>query len=227
MKRNLLATEGVRLKAHQIKVVGWPRIDKLIEAQRCLPLKTTQLSTNPKQIKVLWAPTHGSEGVAEPVSSYPAFLPYEKELSQIFDFRASLHPNVRPSKTPTFEQLLDADVVIADRGTMVYEAWALGKPVIFPTWLIGKGNVSRNKGSAENYIYKEKIGLHASSFEEMLGMIMTAKAPDKRVTDFMEDYLPSRTLGKSYELISDAVNEIWDSKNLKIKKKVKLPAAEE
>jgi len=29
---------------------------------------------------------------------------------------------------------LNADVVISDSSTMIYEAWALGKPVVFCDW---------------------------------------------------------------------------------------------
>jgi len=179
------------------------------------------LTETSQKIKVLWAPTHGASNAKHIVSSYPSFLPYEEKLKKLFDYEASLHPNVRPSKTPTFQKLIDADVVIADRGTMVYEAWALGKPVIFPSWLIKKGNIKTCPGSAENLIFQEKIGLHARSFEELIGMIYTATSPDQRVRAFMEDYLPESTRGKSYELIAEAVDEIRKSKDLRIKKKAK------
>jgi len=43
---------------------------------------------------------------------------------------------------PTMQPLVDADVVIADAGSTIYEAWALGKPVIFPDWL-GKGRSAK------------------------------------------------------------------------------------
>ena len=49
-----------------------------------------------------------------------------------FDFEVSLHPRNRKDKRPTTYGILDCDYVISDFGTMVYEAWALGKPVIFP-----------------------------------------------------------------------------------------------
>jgi CDP-glycerol glycerophosphotransferase (TagB/SpsB family) len=225
LKRRILQAEGVELDENQIKVVGWPRIDSLLAAQReqRKDFKRMVKKANPfRKIKVLWAPTHGQPS-KEPLSSYPEFLPYEDRLKEIFDYEASLHPNVRESKTPTFQKLLDADVVIADRGTLVYEAWALGKPVIFPSWIIKQANLKAGIGSAEHHIFSEKLGLHAESFEELVGMIKKARAPDSRVNQFMEEYIPSSTHGKSYELIADAVKEIWDSGDLHIKRKAMPP----
>ena len=225
LKRKLLNTRGVELSANQIKVVGWPRIDTLIAAQRkrlaeeTFREKISRLSPL-RKVKVLWAPTHNAESKAGMISSYPSMLPYEDRLRALFDYDYSLHPNLRESKKPTFEKLIEADVVIADRGTLVYEAWALGKPVIFPSWLIGEGNLYDDLGSAESHIYHERLGLHANSFDEMVDMIRTVKTPDARTLQFMESYLPRRTLGSSYKLIAEAVSEIWDSGNLKIAKKV-------
>jgi hypothetical protein len=55
---------------------------------------------------------------------------------------------------------------------MVYEAWALGKPVIFPRWAIDVETlITRNPLSAESYIYRNRIGLHPESFEEMQVML--------------------------------------------------------
>lgn len=225
MKRKLLNTDGVELKEKQIKVVGWPRIDKLLAAQKKQNKTLTNiiLNLNPfRKIKVLWAPTHGQESKA-PVSSYPSFLSYEDRLKEIFNYDSSLHPNVRESKIPTFQKLLDADVVIADRGTLVYEAWALGKPVIFPSWIIKEANLSLGKGTAEHYIFSQGLGLHAESFEEMIQMIKKAKKPDLKVKTFMSDYLPASTHGKSFALIADAVREVWDSGDLNIKTKAAAP----
>lgn len=225
LKRKLINTRGVELSANQIKVVGWPRIDTLLAAQQkrlreqTLVDKLRGLSPF-RKIKVLWAPTHSAVSKAGLISSYPGMLPYEEKLKALFDYDYSLHPNVRESKKPTFEKLIDADVVIADRGTLVYEAWALGKPVIFPSWLIGEGNLYDNLGSAESHIYHERLGAHANSFDEMVDMIRTLKQPDARTLQFMESYLPRRTLGISNQLIAGAVNEIWDSGNLKVAQKV-------
>jgi hypothetical protein len=87
-------------------------------------------------------------------------------------FRVSLHPRNREDRTPTGNQLVWADVIVSDFGTMVYEAWALGKPVIFPRWAMDvDALISRNPLSAESYIYRNRIGLHPESFAEMQQML--------------------------------------------------------
>ncbi|MEY3607047.1 MAG: hypothetical protein RL289_1227, partial [Actinomycetota bacterium] len=95
-----------------------------------------------------------------------------KQIAGRYIFRVSLHPRNRSDRTPTGNQLVWSDVVISDFGTMVYEAWALGKPVIFPRWAIDVETlITRNPLSAESYIYRNRIGLHAESFEEMQAML--------------------------------------------------------
>lgn len=220
LKRKLIAHKRFELENEQVKVVGWPRIDALLAAA-AIRMKRKKPSAR-SEIKVLWAPTHGTE-VQEgelAVSSYPALIDYEGKLAEIFDFDVSLHPNVRSGGKPTFEKLLDADVVIADRGTMVYEAWALGKPVIFPSWIIGDGNMQQKKGSAENYIFRSNIGLHASSFDELVEMAASATGLGKDVSDFMQDYIPPHVIGRSYDLIADAVLNIDGMMDFHIKPKV-------
>jgi CDP-glycerol glycerophosphotransferase len=55
---------------------------------------------------------------------------------------------------------------------MVFESWALGKPVIFPRWCIDvRTLMERNPLSAEAYIYRNRIGLHPESPREMRKML--------------------------------------------------------
>lgn len=87
-------------------------------------------------------------------------------------FRVSLHPRNRSDRKPTGSQLVWSDVVISDFGTMVYEAWALGKPVIFPRWAMDVDTlINRNPLSAESFIYRNRIGLHPESLAEMQDML--------------------------------------------------------
>ena len=90
----------------------------------------------------------------------------------------SLHPRNRTDKQPTHHSLLDCDYVISDFGTIVYEAWALGKPVIFPHWLIGD-RIKRHLGkSAEAFIFHERLGLHADSPQQMIDFVMDGAGID-------------------------------------------------
>ena len=159
----------ITLEQHQMKKVGWLRLDPLIEEAK------TRDAEPHHRLRILWAPTHNVvKGESEEItpSSFPGFKPHVKETAARYIFRVSLHPRNRTDKAPTGNQLVWSDVVISDFGTMVYEAWALGKPVIFPRWCIDVETlISRNPLSAEAYIYKNKIGLHPESPEEMWQML--------------------------------------------------------
>ena len=89
-----------------------------------------------------------------------------------YKFTISLHPRNRGTKTPTLDKLVASDVIISDFGTMVFEAWSLGKPVIFPRWCIDVETlVNRNPLSAESHIYRNKIGLHPETPRQMHKML--------------------------------------------------------
>lgn len=219
LKRKLLSTPGITLNEDQIVVVGWPRIDTLLEAAKNYKDRNDKVRTG-KNIKVLWAPTHsGGQKDGIYLSSYPGLLQYEEALTNEFDYDRSLHPLIEKPKKSTFEKLLEADVVIADRGTLVYEAWALGKPVIFPDWLIREGNLTKGEYSAESYIFENNIGLHAKNFDELLYLIKNEPKICKSVESFMSDYLEPKTYGKSYELLAEVVQKVWSDGDLSANKK--------
>jgi hypothetical protein len=159
------------LQDSQIRKVGWLRLDPMIEATKRLAPATH------RRLKVLWAPTHNtisstkSDSDLSP-SSFPAFKKHLPWLYLKYQSDVSLHPRNRGTKTPTTEKLIASDVVISDFGTMVFESWALGKPVIFPRWCIDvKTLMERNPLSAEAYIYRNRIGLHPETPKEMHRML--------------------------------------------------------
>lgn len=210
MKRKLLANKEITLKPEQIIPVGWPRLDGLLRKQKEQPPK----ANNGAKLKVLWAPTHDAKkhgATRLTTSSYPLFNEFTAELGSHVDLSIGLHPRNRTDKTPTAIGLLEADVIISDFGTMVYEAWALGKPVIFPYWLIGEAVQQYRPGSAEAHIFSKKIGYHPNSFEEMLNILKSPMSITKDVKDFMEDYLPKEFLGTSGKTCADSLAKISES----------------
>ncbi len=121
--------------------------------------------------RVLWAPTHNRRKRGETgrsTSSFPEFENYLRALSRFAWIDVSVHPRNRTDHTPTGASMPRADIVVADFGTTVYEAWALGKPVIFPRWLLADRIAEYLPGSAESYIFAERIGYHPDSFDEMV-----------------------------------------------------------
>lgn len=204
LKRKLLATKGVELDAAAIDIVGWPRLDRLLEAQRQHPLPPRE----GRKLRLLWAPTHSA---LAGTSSYPALEAHADALADLFDYRVSQHPNDRQGGTPTFDALLEADVVVADQGTMLYEAWALGKTVVCPAWLVKDGIEATLRGSAEALIYDQRLGLHAGSFDEMIDMVRDGGPPDARVRSFLDDYLAPSAIGHAYERIADSIRKVWQA----------------
>ena len=203
LKRRLLKRKDLKLGRKQIHVVGWPRLDILLATQQAMPVDPPRAPG--ARPKVLWAPTHDYAQRGEDndsTSSYPDLLEFAPLFEKHFDFATSLHPRNRTNKQPTHLSLLDCDYVISDFGTLVYEAWALGKPVIFPHWLIGdriKGHLGE---SAEAFIFHERLGLHADSPQEMVDLVMDGAGIDKRTSSFLDDWLEPRYAGRSGERVA-------------------------
>jgi CDP-glycerol glycerophosphotransferase len=118
-------------------------------------------------------------------------------LQSEFDAEASVHPRNRKDKRPTVERLVEADYVISDFGTLVYEAWALGKPVLFPRWILGDRVQQYLPASAEAHILAERIGYHPDSFDEMMDMLRSGPVITPDVDRFMDEYLDNYRGGDS------------------------------
>ncbi len=197
LKRRLLKQKGLEVDAERIHVVGWPRLDALLAAQQEMAVVPRAPGARPK---VLWAPTHdfarrGKD--KDSLSSYPELLELVPMLEKHVDLSISLHPRNRKDKQPTQHSLLDCDYVISDFGTIVYEAWALGKPVIFPHWLIGD-RIKRHLGhTAEALIFHERLGLHADRPQQMIDFVMDGASIDARTSVFLDDYLAPAHAGTS------------------------------
>lgn len=202
LKNKLVNLHGI----HESKIacVGWPKLD---------PLFDTESKINTETKTILWVPTHDqAESYADhPISSYPKLNEYMELLKSIENVNivTSTHPRNRKDKEPTSNQLLNCDYVIADAGTTVYEAWALKKPVIFPDWICKK-NIKRSlKTSAEEYIYDNNLGYHANDIDELVNYIKDDLFIEDDVTEFMEEYLPSKFNGIGGKLVFDEVDRFF------------------
>jgi len=202
LKRRLLKRKDLEIDADRIHVVGWPRLDILLATQQEMPVVPRSHDARPK---VLWAPTHdfarrGEENLSN--SSYPELLEFVPMFEKHFDLAISLHPRNRRNKQPTQYSLLDCDYVISDFGTIVYEAWALGKPVIFPHWLIGD-RIKRHLGeSAEAFIFHKRLGLHADSPQQVIDFVMDGAGIDRRTNAALDKFLAPAYAGRSGERVA-------------------------
>ena len=192
----------VSVGADRIHVVGWPRLDPLYRE-----LGERRAVTD-RPLRVLWAPSHDLSRTGpdkRPFSSYPAFEEHLPALSAEFDVRVSLHPSNRTDKTPTTDALTWSDVVISDHGTLLYEAWALDKCVIMPSWLMPSAMTDdpKFKRTAEGHIYRKRIGQHASSMDELMEMARANQPPGCDVRELMEQILAPHTRGHSGRIIAE------------------------
>lgn len=205
LRRRLLESPTITLGKDQIHVVGWPRLDILIGELRSPSRRRVFADNKPR---ILWAPTHnrrrrGEAGRA--TSSFPAFEKYLRPLSKFAWVDVSVHPRNRTDRTPTGASMPRADIVVADFGTTVYEAWALGKPVIFPRWLLADRIADHLPGSAESYIFEKGIGYHPGSFDEMIDIIRSGPVVTPDVKQFMDDYLDPRYFGRSGARVAEVL----------------------
>jgi len=198
LRDRLLSELNGQIDPAKIQSVGWPRIDALRARQSEMGAD----DTSARRRRVLWAPTLSGEG---DTSSYPALMAHIPALRRDFDLAISVHPADRGGGPTTFDQLLWADVVISDHGTLVYEAWALGKPVIFPSWLIGDAVQRAFPGSAESHLFAQGIGEHATGIDDLTTRIEAASGVEADVEQFMGQYLDPTGSKNSAQKIAESV----------------------
>lgn len=212
LKRRLLASPSIQLGRDQVHVVGWPRLDVL--ASQLRPPSSRRMRDarlREGRPRVLWAPTHdgrtrGEAGLS--TSSFPAFGNYLSALSRFAWVDVSVHPRNRTDRTPTGASLPMSDVVVADPGSTAYEAWALGKPVIFPRWLLTERIAERLPDSAEAHIVSERIGYHPESFDEFVDILRAGPVVGPEVQAFMDDYLEPAYFGRSSARVAEVLTRL-------------------
>ncbi|MCU0283153.1 MAG: hypothetical protein MUD13_04535 [Candidatus Nanopelagicales bacterium] len=211
LRRRLLASKAIRLEPEQIHVVGWPRLDVLLD--QVPAARSRRLLRDPRP-RVLWAPTHNRRKrgeTARSTSSFPEFEQYLRPLSRFAWIDVSVHPRNRSDHTPTGASMPKADIVIADFGTTVYEAWALGKPVIFPRWLLADRIGEYMPGSAESHIFDARIGYHPDSFDELVDILRDGPTITPDVRAFLDDYLAPEYLGRSSARVAEVLRGIAEA----------------
>jgi hypothetical protein len=209
LRDRLIEDPNIEVDPERLHVVGWPRLDDLLPLQR--RWDANDVPPDERRLRVLWAPTHdlrkrGPE--RRSTSSYPDFEAHLPALAEHADVRTSLHPRNRADKTPTEDALVWADVVISDFGTMVYEAWALGKPVIFPRWILGERLIEYQPRSTEAHLHRENIGLHPGSIDELIDTIRARPTVGEDVRGFLDDYLAPDSYGSSGQRAAAVLEQI-------------------
>jgi len=189
---------------NKILVVGYPKLDFIFQNR----VKTN--SSNGK-INVLYAPTHNTRPEnMNSTSTYPRFLNDLEFLKNDFNIKTAKHPANKENRNITLEDLNWADVVISDSGSLLYESLALDIPVVFPDYLVKNNIFKYLNNTFEEKIYKEGIGYHGNSIEEIRELIYKAydEGLDKKTQDFIEGIFPKELRGKSGKVIADILREL-------------------
>lgn len=193
----------------KVHVVGYTKLDPLFNGE--------YIRQEREKPYVVWAPTHNYVSKHRGRSSFPWCMDLIHEIPDCYDTTVALHPasrlSVEDRHNVTLQELLDADVVIADAGSTLYEAWALGKPVIFPDWLCKKDVIDNSKndpGNLERRIYEEGIGYHARDMKHLVKLIEDAFTCGMRQPeiDFIEQIFPSELRGVSGKKAAEALIKI-------------------
>lgn len=208
-KFNYIVVSGYSWKEKMIKdglsedrifIGGYPKLDYILDKKKKSDKKT-----------ILWCPTHNMNPNSKcRVSSYPYLKEYLHEIPSEFEVLISEHPANKTNRKSTMEELVDADIVIADTGSTLYEAWILGKPVIFPDWIIKDSILKSYPNSFEYKIFSKKIGYHANNIEDMISLIYSSfgLGIDEKTELFIEGILPKSLRGSSGKTIAAFLKNI-------------------
>jgi len=161
---------------------------------------------------LVWAPTHTNG-----FTSYPQLGDVLAEIEHKLPFtkiEVRPHPFNAPANFTTTEELAHASVVIADMGSTMYESWAMGKPVVFPDWIIKtKGGLSIHslpKDIFEHEIYANNVGRHVQRQGDFVDALLEAHdcGITKEETEFIDRILPPEYRGRSAQMTADLLLDL-------------------
>lgn len=207
---------ATRFPPERIREVGYTKLDPIFQGRIPQPERDGR-------VRVVWAPTHGGGGegradIPRPTATSASSWWHHDEILKLlpdteFDVVIAPHPRHRPDRRATLEEYVGADVVIADGGSTIYEAWALDLPVVFPSWLTRVGNLRRERPATqtfEGHIYRTNLGHHAMRPRELPALVARAATDgiSGREAAFIETIFPAAYRGCSGRLHARALKDI-------------------
>lgn len=195
-----MVKEGI--PKERVLMVGYSKLDPLFRKRT----GKTNERVDPRGT-VLYAPTHERSA---PCTSFPAFLKYLERFPEDLRVLSCAHPYHREDNEPVLQELEEADVVISDASSMIYEALALGKPVVFPDWLVKDHILNRWPHSFTAQIYRRGIGYHAKDFDHLADLVCEALERKLKPEDvqFIDGIFPPVLRGNSGKITAGALREL-------------------
>ncbi|WP_017602346.1 glycosyltransferase family protein, partial [Nocardiopsis lucentensis] len=192
-----------RFPARKLHILGYPKLDPIFNGEVAAPERD-------ERIRVVYAPTHGGgserwpEGNPDaPGAGATSWWRRDEVIGlldeDVFDVVVAPHPRHASGKQATFEQYVGADVVIADGGSTIYEAWCLGIPVVMPAWMTRVRNESRDGGrTLEARVYRQRLGYQADAPGDLVEMVGRAAGEGigAREREFADTVIPSELRGQ-------------------------------
>jgi hypothetical protein len=204
----------------QMRQLGYPKLDPLLNGA----VDGSGVWSGDGRTRVLYAPTHGGGSErhvhgnrAKPGSRATSWWIRDDILAALpedeFEVVLAPHPRHAEGRQATFAEYVEADVVIADGGSTIYESWILGRPVVLPAWETRGRNVGRGArwgGTLEQRVYEERVGAHADAPGDIADLVRQAARDGQTDAeqDFAEEVLPTQYRGRGGVLWAETLAEI-------------------
>lgn len=195
-----MVKEGI--PREKILMVGYSKLDPLFQGRTGKTNGRVDLRGT-----VLYAPTHEKSA---PCTSFPAFLEFLERFPGNLRVLSCAHPYHREDNEPVLQELVEAGVVISDASSVIYEALALGKPVVFPDWLVKDPILCRWPNSFTAQMYRRGIGYHAKDFDHLVDRVYEALARRLKPEDvqFIDGLFSPDLRGNSGKITAEALREL-------------------
>jgi CDP-glycerol glycerophosphotransferase (TagB/SpsB family) len=199
--REKLMEQGV--DRYKLFTVGYTKLDPIFQGK----ITSDKSKYDPNKKIILYAPTHGALPLVSLQNRFDMYLPQLRELYTVIE---STHPTISQSHNPTMQMFCDCDLVLSDCGSIIYEAWSIGKQIVFPDWLVADGIYRRFPNSFEDKIYKQQLGLHAGNMTDLINCIEYGlnNLLSEEVVAFIDGIFPQNLRGNSGKVTADKLIEL-------------------